>query len=69
MGQSEVIIPGSRYVPVFDQGEVQVSVEAFLQLRHILQLNNPSDADLFALLLVSERGRHVEGEPVTVCGR
>lgn len=50
--EREIIIPRRRDVPVFDQREVQVSVEALLELRHILHTDDPSDADLLAFLLV-----------------
>lgn len=60
MGQGEVVVPGSGDVPVLHQGEVQVSVEALLQLRHILHSHDAPDADLLPLLLVCERGGHAE---------
>lgn len=56
--QGEVIVPGCGDVPVLDQGEVQVAVEALLQLRHVLHLHDAPDADLLALLLVGDRCRH-----------
>ncbi len=50
--EREIIIARRRDVPVFDQREVQVPVKALLQLCHILHTDDPSDADLLALLLV-----------------
>lgn len=58
VGQGEVVVPGRGDVPVLDQGEVQVAVEALLQLRHVLHLHDAPDADLLALLLVAQRFRH-----------
>lgn len=58
--EREIIIPRRRDVPVFDQREVQVPVEALLELRHILHTDDPSDADLLAFLLVRQRRRHPE---------
>lgn len=52
VSQGEVIVPGRGDVPVLHQGEVQVTVEALLQLRHVLHLHDAPDADLLALLLV-----------------
>lgn len=62
MRQGEVVIPGVGDVPVLHQGEVQVSIEALLQLRHVLHAHDPPDADLLALLLVGERSRHARAE-------
>lgn len=56
--QGKVVIPGCRNVPVLHQGEVQVAVEALLQLGHVLHPDNAPDADLFAFLLVGERFGH-----------
>lgn len=56
--QGKVIVPGRGDVPVLYQGEVQVAVEALLQLRHVLHLHDAPDADLLALLLVGQRRRH-----------
>lgn len=56
--QGEVVIPGGRDVSVFHQSEVQVAIEALLQLCNILHSHDPPDADLLALLLVGEWGRH-----------
>jgi hypothetical protein len=56
--EGEVIIARRRYIPVFDQSEVEVSVKTFLQLGDVLHPDNSSDTDLFTLLLVSERSRH-----------
>lgn len=58
MRQREVIVSGRGDVPVLDQREVQVSVEALLQLRHVLHPHDAPDADLLPLLLVAQRGRH-----------
>lgn len=58
VSQGEVIVPGRGDVPVLHQGEVQVAVEALLQLRHVLHLHDAPDADLLALLLVGQRFRH-----------
>lgn len=58
VSQGEVIVPGRGDVPVLHQGEVQVAVEALLQLRHVLHLHDAPDADLLALLLVGQRSRH-----------
>lgn len=62
VGQGEVVIPGRRDVPVFDQGEVQVAIEALLQLGHVLHSHDAPDADLLPLLLVGERSRHADPE-------
>lgn len=58
VSQGKVVIPGCCNVSVLHQGEVQVTVEALLQLGHILHPHNPPDADLLALLLVGERFGH-----------
>lgn len=58
VGQGEVIVSGRGDVPVLDQGEVQVTVEALLQLRHVLHLHDAPDTNLLALLLVGQRFRH-----------
>lgn len=58
VSQGEVVVPGRGDVPVLHQGEVQVTVEALLQLRHVLHLHDAPDADLLALLLVGQRFRH-----------
>jgi len=58
VGQGEVVVPRCRDVSVLHQREVQVAVEALLQLRHVLHAHEPPDADLLALLLVGEWGRH-----------
>lgn len=59
--QGKVVIPGRCNVPVLDQGEVQVAVEALLQLGHVLHAHDAPDADLLALLLVGERSGHGGG--------
>lgn len=58
VSQGKVIIPGSCNVSVFHQSEMQVSIEALLQLCDILHSHNPPDADLLALLVVGERCCH-----------
>ncbi len=67
VSQGKVIIPGCRNVSVFHQSEVQVTIEALLQLRHILHSHDPPDADLLALLLVSERFGHAGWAGLCCC--
>lgn len=57
--QGEVVVPGSRHVPVLHHSEVKVSVEAPLDLRNISEPRNAPHADLLPLLLVAQRHRHV----------
>lgn len=59
VGQGEVVVPGRRDVAVLHQSEVQVSVKAPLDLRHVRQPRNAPHADLLPPLLVAERRRHV----------
>lgn len=49
MRQRVIVIPDGGYVSVFDQREVQVSVERFLHGHHILNVCDGLDADQFAL--------------------
>ena len=35
VGQGQVVVPGGRHAPVLHQGQVEVPVEAVLDLRHI----------------------------------
>lgn len=57
--QGEVVIPRRRHVPVLHQSEVQVPVEALLDLGHISETSDTAHTDLLALLVVAQRLRHV----------
>lgn len=57
--QGKVVIPRRGHVPVLHQREVQVPVEAFLDLGHVSETRDTAHADLFALLVVAQRLRHV----------
>lgn len=59
VGQGEVVVPGSRHVPVLHQREVKVSVKTSLDLADVSEPGDAPDADLLPLLLVGERRRHV----------
>lgn len=56
--KGEVVVAGGGHIAVFDQSEVQVTVETLFQLGHILHAHDASDADLPPLLLVGQGLRH-----------
>lgn len=58
VGQSKVVIPSGRHIPVLDQREVEVSVEILLQLCDVLHAGEASHRDLFLSLVVRQGLRH-----------
>lgn len=61
VSQREKIVAGGGHIAVLDQREVQVPVEALLQLRHVFHAHDAADADLPPLLLVSQGLGHGGG--------
>lgn len=61
MRQREEVVAGGGHIAVLDQREVQVPVEALLQLGHVLHAHYAADADLPPLLLVSQGLGHGGG--------
>lgn len=59
VSQGEVVVPGRGDIPVLDQGEVQVTVKVPLDPRNVFEPRDATHANLFPLLLVAERRRHV----------
>lgn len=59
MGQGEVVVPRRGDISVLDQGEVEVTVEVPLDSRNVFEPRDAAHANLFTLLLVAERRRHV----------
>lgn len=57
--QGEVVITRRGHVPVLHQREVQVPVEALLDLGHVSKPRDTAHADLLALLVVAQRLGHV----------
>ena len=48
VGQGEIVVPSRRDVPVLDEGVVEVTVEALLDVGHVLDRGNRADGDLLA---------------------
>ena len=61
MRQREEVVAGGGHVAVLDQSEVQVPIEALLQLGHVLHAHDAADADLPPLLLVGQGLGHGGG--------
>lgn len=60
VGEGEVVIPGGGHISVLHQGVVEMPVESFLHLRHILYAYNSADTDLLALLLINLVAGHLD---------
>ena len=60
--QREEVVAGGGHIAVLDQREVQMPVEALLQLGHVLHAHDAADADLPPLLLVGQGLGHGGGE-------
>lgn len=56
--QSEIIIPRGGHVPVFDEGEMEMPVEALPNLGHIAQAGDAPHADLLPFLAVGQGNGH-----------
>lgn len=60
--QREEVVARGGHITVLDQCEMQVSVEALLQLGHVLHAHDAADADLPPLLLVCQGLGHGGGQ-------
>lgn len=56
--QSEIIIPRGGHVPVFDEREMEMPVEALANLGHITQPSDAPHADLLPFLAVGQGNGH-----------
>lgn len=59
VSQGEVVVPGRGDIPVLDQGEVEVTVKVPLDSGNVFEPRDAAHANLFPLLLVTKRRRHV----------
>lgn len=59
MSQGEVIIAWSRNISVFNQSEMEVTIETFLHFPDVLNLSDSAHRNLFTLVNVSNGTTHV----------
>jgi len=48
VGQGKVVIPGRRDITILDKGVMEMTVEALLDVGHVLDGGNGTNGDLFA---------------------
>jgi hypothetical protein len=60
MSQSEIVVARSGDITILDEGEVEMTVETFLDFSDIFNLRDSADGDLLALINVRHRATHFD---------